>query len=71
VTPDPFGRTEVGGAEKAARDNLRVQYGTLEERWRVVSREAEEWGELLENVHPEMEKFQVLIDMYIDGLQGQ
>ena len=52
-------------------DNLWVQYGTLEERWRVVSREVEEWGELLENVHPEMEKFQVLIDMYIDGLQGQ
>ena len=41
----------------------RVQYGTLEERWRVVSRKAEEWGELMENVHPEMEKFQVLIDM--------
>ena len=60
-----------GTSEKAAMDNLWVQYGTLEERWRVVSREVEEWGELLENVHPEMEKFQVLIDMYIDGLQGQ
>ena len=48
-----------GTPEKAAMDRLRVQYGTLEERWRRVSREAEEWGELLENVHPEMEKFQV------------
>ena len=45
--------------ERAAMDSLRAQYGALEERWKVLSREAEEWGQLLEKVLPEMEKFQV------------
>ena len=45
--------------ERAAMDSLRAQYGALEERWKVLSREAEEWGQLVEKVLPEMEKFQV------------
>ena len=45
--------------ERAAMDSLRAQYGALEERWKVLSREAEEWEQLLEKVLPEMEKFQV------------
>ena len=45
--------------ERAAMDSLRAQYGALEERWKVLSQEADEWGQLLEKVLPEMEKFQV------------
>ena len=45
--------------ERAAMDSLRAQYSALEERWKVLSQEAEEWGQLLEKVLPEMEKFQV------------
>ena len=43
-------------------ESLRSQYGGLEERWRKLWSEGEQWGQLLQSVHPELEKFQVLYD---------
>ena len=40
-------------------ESLRSQYGGLEERWRKLWSEGEQWGQLLQSVHPELEKFQV------------
>ena len=43
-------------------ESLRSQYGGLEERWRKLWSEGEQWGQLLQSVHPELEKFQVRYD---------
>ena len=40
-------------------ESLRSQYSGLEERWRKLWSEGEQWGQLLQTVHPELEKFQV------------
>ena len=40
-------------------ESLRSQYGGLEERWKKLWSEGEQWGQLLQTVHPELEKFQV------------
>ena len=40
-------------------EGLRSGYSGVENRWKWVWSEAEDWGKLLEIVLPEMEKFQV------------
>ena len=42
-------------------ENLRVQYSGLDERWKKLWTEGEQWGQLLHSIHPELEKFQVYI----------
>ena len=40
-------------------ESLRSQFSGLEERWKKLWAEGEQWGKLLQSVHPELEKFQV------------
>ena len=49
----------IGTPERSRMDSLRKEFLAVEERWRKVGEEAEEWGKSLEAVHPEMEEFQV------------
>ena len=44
-------------------EELRSQFAGVDGRWRKISTEGEEWGKLLESVHPEMEVFQVREDL--------
>ena len=41
-------------------ESVRQQFSSLEERWKKLWSEGEEWGQLLEMIYPEMERFQVL-----------
>ena len=47
-------------------ESLRSGYGGVENRWKWVWSEAEDWGKLLEIVLPEMEKFQVSILKFLN-----
>ena len=40
-------------------DSLRGEFAVVERRWSKIKTESEEWGKLLESIHPEMETFQV------------
>ena len=40
-------------------DSVRLGYSGVESRWKWVWSEAAEWGQLLEIVLPEVERFQV------------
>ena len=40
-------------------DSLRSEFSAVEMRWSKIKTELEEWGRLLESLHPEMETFQV------------
>ena len=46
---------------KETAEGLKAGCSGVENRWKWVCSEAEEWGKLLETVLPEMEKFQVRI----------
>ena len=51
--------------KQGAGENLQEQFRGVASRWERVWCEGEEWGRLLEGVHPEMEAFQVgQCDMY-------
>ena len=54
-------------------DSLRSEFLAVEKRWMRVNGESEEWGKLLESIHPEMETFQVTntpreLDLFINSL---
>ncbi len=43
-------------------DSMRSGYNGVQDRWRWVWSEAEEWKRILEVLLPEMEKFQVRVE---------
>ena len=45
--------------ERSRMDSLRSEFLAVEKRWSKVRAESEEWGRILESLHPEMETFQV------------
>ena len=45
-------------------DSLRSEFSAVERRWSKVRMESEEWGKLLESLHPEMEAFQVHFQIF-------
>ena len=47
-------------------DSLRGEFTAVERRWKKVKTESEEWGRVLELLHPEMETFQVYYDKSFD-----
>ena len=56
-----LGRTVLAElhAPQSTLEGLRAQYSTVGERWKGVWSGAEQWGRLLDVVHPEMKQFQV------------
>jgi len=57
---------------KETAEGLKAGCSGVENRWKWVWSEAEEWGKLLDEVLPEMEKFQVrlLICGLVLGIQN-
>ncbi|CAI8007197.1 Dystrophin, partial [Geodia barretti] len=50
----------LGTPERSRMDSLRSEFLAVEKRWSKVRAESEEWGRILESLHPEMETFQTL-----------